>query len=799
MCWTEGVLGMGTTIRRALAASALGLSLAWLAPATVSAQQLDFSIPAQPLNTGLAALARQSGVQISADSAVVSTITGAPVDGEMSVEAALDRLLGGAGLSWRRTGETSFIVENVVPAPSQQDVALTVDKIVVLGERVERTVFETASSVVVIDGDTVQANPQYNDLEAVFGTIPNIVTSTGNNGAQIRGVSSSGALSGGALGTLTGNFPRTTVTIDGRNQSSNETIYGTTSIFDTEAIEVFRGPQTTSQGANAIGGAINLRTRDPVFDFEAAARAELATRDGRAASVMVNAPLFDSAALRFVYDYEQQHNYFDFVAAPGSGVIIEDVATRVQQDSARLKLLIEPVEIPQLSTKFTLMLSEFSAPQNQTLTPPFGSLQFQLDAGQGINTFKGETTAMVHDFEYDFENGFSFRNQIQVSRATTTGTSAPGSADDLVTEETDKSLEAIISYDPEDGPFSAFFAGYLRDITTNTEPNNVVILEGDRSGRALFGEFTYEFGNGFDVTAGLRYQENEQSRFAAQILGPGFVFPLLNYEASFDALLPKLALGYDLSEETRLAVQVARGYNPGGGAIVLTTLEPYIFDQEQVTNVELSLRHRSADERLFVDANLFYNRYSDFQFFVSRIVPPAPPFFQVQAGRVVNLDKVTTYGFELSAGYEVLDDLDVSGSLGLLQTSVGEAGPQVAALTDTTNIDGNNLPLAPNVTFSIGAGYQATEDLSVGGQLSYTSNYFSGIDNDPTTKVGDYIELDLTAAYQITDIVEVYGYVNNVFNELGPISVFRDPESGLVTSGSVLEPREFGIGLRAVF
>ncbi|MEM6483302.1 MAG: TonB-dependent receptor [Pseudomonadota bacterium] len=764
---------------------------------------LPVSIPAQPLAEAIAELGRETGLQVGVSRALTEGKVSKAVSGVMSSRQALSRLLEGSGLTIRSLGDDGFTIRTAqVVSQDSTNEPFDLGTIVLQGERVERDVFNTASSVAAFDGETIESNPQFNDLEAVFSNVPNIVTGTGNTSSTIRGISSAGPLSGGALGTLAGNFPRTAITIDGRNLSPNEAIYGTTSVFDTEAIEVFRGPQTTSQGANAIAGAINLRTRDPIFEFEAAFRAELASRNGKAASVMINTPLSDSVAMRFVYDYEEQDNYFDFVAAPGSGVdignVVEDIATKVRQEVARLKILIEPVAMPQLTTQFTLSFSEFSAPQNQFLTPPFENLQFELDVGEGINTFVGETTAIVHDLRYDFGSGFSLRNQIQYSKVDTIGTTATGTADDGISDEVDKSLETLLEYAPDSGPLSGILGVYFRETKNDSVPT-LVILEGKRQERAIFGEFTYDFANRFDVTAGFRYQENEQTRFAAQVLGPGFIFPLLEYEADFNAFLPKLTFGYEPNRNTRYALQISRGYNPGGGAVVLTSLEPYIFEEEHVTNVELSVRYRSADGRLFLAANLFYNEYDDYQLFVSNIVPPVPPFFQVQAGRVFNLDDVKTYGLELIAEYEARDDLGLFGSVGLLQTDVGTLGADVAALTGSTSDDGNELPLAPNVTMSIGADYQATDRLSIGAQIRYTGSYFSGIANDPTTQVGDYFEADLRAAYEINKNVEVYGYINNVFDERGPISVFRDINTGLITSGSIVEPREFGVGIRATF
>jgi outer membrane receptor protein involved in Fe transport len=59
--------------------------------------------------------------------------------------------------------------------------------------------------------------------------------------------------------------PRATINLDGHYLNYNEMYFGAPSVWDVDSIEVYRGPQTTSQGANAIAGAIVVKTKDPTF------------------------------------------------------------------------------------------------------------------------------------------------------------------------------------------------------------------------------------------------------------------------------------------------------------------------------------------------------------------------------------------------------------------------------------------------------------------------------------------------------------------------------------------------------
>src|SRR5580700_5562679 len=58
-------------------------------------------------------------------------------------------------------------------------------------------------------------------------------------------------------------------------------------LFDVQQIQVLRGPQGTTYGANALAGLISVRTADPGTDFELHGEATGATYDTRAAGIAI--------------------------------------------------------------------------------------------------------------------------------------------------------------------------------------------------------------------------------------------------------------------------------------------------------------------------------------------------------------------------------------------------------------------------------------------------------------------------------------------------------------------------------
>lgn len=102
-------------LRRRLLPLAVAAALGGLAalPAysqgTTPAAVQQFSLPAQPLGQALNALARQSGVAVSADSALVAGKTAPALQGAMTLREALQRLLAGSGLVAVPTGSAITI------------------------------------------------------------------------------------------------------------------------------------------------------------------------------------------------------------------------------------------------------------------------------------------------------------------------------------------------------------------------------------------------------------------------------------------------------------------------------------------------------------------------------------------------------------------------------------------------------------------------------------------------------------------------------------------------------------------
>jgi iron complex outermembrane recepter protein len=142
-------------------------------------------------------------------------------------------------------------------------------------------------------------------LSDVDGLVPNVAIDNSLGAAAagrltIRGV--------GQLETTTSFDPAVGVYVDGAYVSRAQGQIG--SIFDVERIEVLRGPQGTLYGKNTIGGAINITTRKPEFDFGASGTVRVGNYDRLDTRWTVNVPLVaERAALRVAFASNYDEGY----------------------------------------------------------------------------------------------------------------------------------------------------------------------------------------------------------------------------------------------------------------------------------------------------------------------------------------------------------------------------------------------------------------------------------------------------------------------------------------------------------
>lgn len=135
------------------------------------------------------------------------------------------------------------------PAPAAGEGDTPLPAIIVTGEKAERSLAGTASSVRVFGSSELAENPGARNTQELLANTPNVTASGVQNLAPaVRGVDGTGPAQG-ADAFLGGTRPRLNVTIDGRTATYNEVIFGDLGLWDVQQVEVFAGRRVCSRGA----------------------------------------------------------------------------------------------------------------------------------------------------------------------------------------------------------------------------------------------------------------------------------------------------------------------------------------------------------------------------------------------------------------------------------------------------------------------------------------------------------------------------------------------------------------------
>lgn len=652
--------------------------------------------------------------------------------------------------------------------------------IMVTGEKFSRSVQRTASSVAVITSDDIEENVAAANVDDLLRNVPNLLYHDTVSAPAIRGMDGQGSNFGsGAF--FGGTVPRARINLDGHNLGYWETVFGTSSVWDVDGIEVFRGPQTTTQGANSIAGAIIVNTKDPTFEREGAAQLEYGSGHNRRASVALSGPIVDDElAARISLDYSGRDTFIDYInSAYNRGATDPDF----EAFAGRIKFLWQPAEIPGLESKLTISHTRANRPTSEAASLPYASLDSRT---LSMPTYTSRTWTGIHDISYDFGDGIVLSNQFQYSRGHTKRMAEPWTNGGATMDYREASNETRVNFGDEQSTFSGVAGLYLSHVVSHDVlfTRGVSDFDDTKDSLGLFSEATWRFADQWALTGGLRYQYDRVQRSGLS----SFSRYALDFDENYNALLPKISLSYDITPDVTVGALINRGYNPGGAGLSFVTGQYYSFKPETLWNYELFARTQALDGRLTLNANVFYSDHKNSQ----RVVPDY--LNGVLYGSVVmNADKAQSYGLELSAEYEALDNLRLRGNLGLLHTKLSRfTNPAGVAF------EGNEFGKAPGYMFGLGFDWDVVENVTFSAELRHTDGYYSTDENYPAYHVDSYTVANARVTYSPKENWEVYAYVDNIFDERKPTWKYDDRTAGGIVA-SMLEPREYGIGMRVKF
>ncbi|ABX50646.1 TonB-dependent receptor [Shewanella baltica] len=647
-----------------------------------------------------------------------------------------------------------------------------IEKITVYGEKIERSLKDTTSSVSVIDKETLDSG-QYQSISNALSEIPNVVVLTGSV-PDIRGVSGNGSASG--FNSFTGGArARVSTLIDGVAEPFVADLTGDTGLWDIQQIEIFRGPQSTINGRNSIGGTVFIKTEDPTFDWHGAARLGYRNQDNYIDSaVMLSGPILDDElAFRISGQNVTGETYnkgLEYSTNPATFDQNELITNRW-----RGKVLWQPSAIDALKVMYSFSFNDekgdsgrnyFTGNDPWAYNPIFQryietksathSVKIDYDLGEG-KAF--DLVVAYMDYDWGFE---SYEPVVTAQQY-------------VDMKDQSYTVDGKYSFGLNNRDLNGFIGLSYFERSQDFDSTGSSIYNGDDSSTStsIYGEITYGLNDSLWVTLGGRVMRDEQTRnFSMQYQGNQLNE---NLDDGTTVTLPKLVLQYAITDNTTLAASARRGYNAGGGALSLAESEYYYYDEEFVDTFELSSRSEFLDGNVNLSANLFYNNFDGYQ-------------ASNQARKITNVDKAVTYGIETALTAMLGNNWQLTTGVGLLDSEIKRADPNYG------DVIGNQLNAAPHVTANLGIKYWLNDELTFGLSGNYVGEYFADINNTEDRVAGDYVVTRFSVDYQANSW-RVSGFVNNLFDEQA-LTVNEPPSRSYVDGyAAIIDPRNIGVSV----
>jgi iron complex outermembrane receptor protein len=576
-----------------------------------------------------------------------------------------------------RCAEMTFFLLMGFAARSQEG-ATRLDSVVVTAQKREELLQRVPFSISAITRKQVREYRLWNNKD-ITAVVPNLYAADPGDGRDVisvRGI------------TTTSYDPAVAVNIDGVNQFGLDTYIP--SLLDVERIEVLRGPQGTLYGRNAMGGVINIITRQPSALPSAFAEISLGNHGQQRYSAGFSTPLIKDKlfiGIAGLYDgrkgyytnqftnsdYDRQHsftgNYYLKWLAGNRWTVDLNVKHRNNRNNGAFPLVADPV---------------------MAFSQPFVLDQNAL-ATMVDNTFNSSLSVNYKGPAYHFTAQTAYQSNNRYYTGPIDGDFSPLDAITVLKNygakwNTIRAFTEDIRFSSPTGSSSPwkwtvgsywFYQDDPNKQGTRYGNDANLLQVGDslfttisttkyhKWGTALYGQFGYALTKKINLTAGLRYDYEHQ---AMDVLGeyqhdpspdPVVIRPDTSGNVSFHAVSPKLGLDYHVSGHAMLYIVYSRGFRTGG-------LTPLSFDASQPplvgfrpeysNNYEAGIKTDWLHNALRLNADLFYTHISNAQ--VPTLVLPDAITITKNAGKLNN------WGGEVELSATPVKGMDIVYNMG---------------------------------------------------------------------------------------------------------------------------------------
>lgn len=650
------------------------------------------------------------------------------------------------------------------------------DTVVVTAQKRTELLQKTPLALSSINATQINAYRVWNTKE-LSGIIPNMYSADPGDGRDVTAI----------RGIATTSYdPSTAVYIDGVNQFNLDTYIP--NLYDIERIEILRGPQGSLYGRNAMGGVINIITKQPTNTTTGAAELTWGNYGqkrftGNLRTALIKDKLFLGASSLFdaregfytnefnQLPYDRQRgisgNYYLKYIFNSNWTITLNTKHRNQENKGAFPLVFgveEAFNNPYvLNQNATTIMKDNTT--NSSLSIMYSGVNFQFSSQTAYqsnyrfytNPIDGDfapidAITVINNYGKDWNNIKAWTQDFKLN------------------SNHHKALKwtaglYMFSQNAPTKQGTHFGAdAYLMGI----EAGNFTLINSTtskRKGIAVYGQATYAINSQLNLTAGLRndFEQVEQSvagAFSSDVDKAIYeTQALISKKTDFGAFSPKLGLDYSFNTNQMGFINYSKGFRAGGlSPLSSDPSQPPLmrYKPEHSHNIEFGLKNTLFNNHVRLNITAFYTRVNDAQV-PTLILPDAITITQ-------NNGKLNSKGAELEFTANATKHISIDYNAGY--TNAQFESLAFAQNGSSSILNGNKQIFTPDLTSMLAIQYETSFNNKVNvfirSEWKYMGTTYFDLSN--SFKQSPYNLINASAGIQLNNIGLKY-WTRNLTNQ----------------------------------
>jgi outer membrane receptor protein involved in Fe transport len=504
-------------------------------------------------------------------------------------------------------------------------------------------------------------------------------------------------------------------------------------MHDIKQVEIFKGPQSSVYGPNAMAGLITLWSATPQDSFESNLTATYGSDNHYRLGLVWNAKIIRGLSIRVSGLKNYSDGFRENISNNTTNSNKRDellLRTKLKYQPNEKLVLVGTAMIANLDNGYDAWApdnnQDFTTYSNQKGQDSQKSTAFSLRANLGLSEGMDLTsitsyseTDLVHSYDGDWADDTYWYNNHNFDPEVEGWSYEFFDSNEKNRSSLTQELRASI------GPF--IIGGYYKHLTEQDNASGYLfsglVTEGtgvyDFNVLAGYAQYAYHFSSVLRLIGNFRYETNEII-YTGTYLGYDVALPPVEFDLEHDMFGFKGAFQYQGDQFTSYYLSFAQGYKSGG-----VNQQPFLteknrpFKPEYIQNIEMGFKRMmdNYSDRVTV---FIGNRRNQQVSVSSQQVSGDPNSFYYFTS---NTGSGQLGGLEWDHDHAITSNIRLTASLGYLDTKVEKFSYQIDSTT--IGIGGNKeAAMAPKLTGSFGFNWQDKSGLFARTDLTYKDNYY---------------------------------------------------------------------------